>query len=213
VWEVLSADALPARRDLAWLELRRLPALTPDAMFRAPQDKLQHAVQLTGPRRDEKIEKLRTLVGIFKRHRDGLATDTLAKSPLLAAARRLRLLAPLEHDVRARALLFVAGFDLLPLDDGAIRVVQRLAGRFEVGPGGRPAGGAIRRKMRRSARRRLRTGLPEGLESYRSAVIYLRHHAQHTCLPVRPHCAICPLESGCLSRETPGTDDHRSQRS
>ena len=44
VWEILSARALPSRRDMAWQALRRLPALTPDAMFRAPKADLQDAL-------------------------------------------------------------------------------------------------------------------------------------------------------------------------
>ena len=42
VWEVISEGALPARRDLAWLALKRIPALTPDAMFRLVRHAFQH---------------------------------------------------------------------------------------------------------------------------------------------------------------------------
>ena len=69
VWEVLSARALPSRRDIAWLALKRLPALTPDAMFRAPRGDLQAALAML-PGRDERLDELRAASGHLRRHRD-----------------------------------------------------------------------------------------------------------------------------------------------
>ena len=50
VWDVVSARTLPARRDMAWQALKRLPALTPDAMFRASKDDLETALAAVGAR-------------------------------------------------------------------------------------------------------------------------------------------------------------------
>ena len=57
LWEILSRDALPARRDLAWQALRRIPALTPDAVSRAASKELLDAVALAGPHRDERSSR------------------------------------------------------------------------------------------------------------------------------------------------------------
>src|SRR5688572_4204378 len=72
VWEILSATSLPARRDHAWNALKKIPALTPDAMFRAPAKALLDAVALGGPHREHKVEQLRATVDVFKRHREAL---------------------------------------------------------------------------------------------------------------------------------------------
>ena len=60
VWEVVSARTLPARRDIAWQAIRRIPALTPDAMFRVPKDDLKAAIEGLGAF-DERQEALRAL--------------------------------------------------------------------------------------------------------------------------------------------------------
>lgn len=185
VWEALSDRALPARRDLAWQALRRLPALTPDAMFRAPAKDVLEAVGIAGAHREEKVEIIRAVVGEFKRHRDELHPAALAACSPLQAARRLRRV-PMPAAVRSRALLFVGGHRLLPLDEDARRVVGRLRGV----PGDRRGG---------AARRWLAGRVDQSLAGYRDAVVYLRHHAQHTCLKVGPHCTVCPLRDRCAS--------------
>jgi hypothetical protein len=43
VWEVLSVHSTPRKRDAALAALKRIPALTPDAMRRAPQKKLEQS--------------------------------------------------------------------------------------------------------------------------------------------------------------------------
>ena len=52
VWEVLSTHSTPQKRDAALSALKRIPALTPDAMWRAPKKKLEDSVRLAGPYTD-----------------------------------------------------------------------------------------------------------------------------------------------------------------
>jgi endonuclease III len=184
VWEILSEHALPPRRDLAWQALRRLPALTPDAMFRAPSKELLDAIGTAGPHRDEKLERIRAVVGEFKRHRDALTGEALARAGLLRAARTLRRLDAVPRPVRARALLFSAGHCILPVDEDVQRVAARL-------------GDASEQATRAASRRWLTARLPRDAAAYRDAVVYIRHHAHHTCTKTAPHCGVCPLRSGC----------------
>ena len=191
VWEILSEHALPARRDLAWQALRRLPALTPDAMFRVPAKDLLDVLPPGGPGGsgrsgggEERIERLRALVGEFKRHRDVLQMETLQRVSLLNAARALRRLEHTPRDARTRALLFALGRVVLPLDAEVNRVISRLMGM-------------PKNRQRARARRWLRNRLATEISGYRAATIYLRHHALHTCLPVAPHCGVCPLRTTC----------------
>src|SRR5215216_2898425 len=86
VWEVLSVHSTPRRRDAAIAALKRIPALTPDAMWRAPQKKLQDSVALAGGYREQRLRALRVGVDLFRR------TPQLTKvirGPLPAARRAL----------------------------------------------------------------------------------------------------------------------------
>ncbi|HUE86709.1 MAG TPA: hypothetical protein VMO26_11600 [Vicinamibacterales bacterium] len=184
VWEILSERALPARRDLAWQALKRIPALTPDALFRAPAKALLDAIGSAGPGREDKLERIRATVGEFKRHRDALDVDTLRRGSAWRAGRALRRLTHLHPAVRARAHLFALDAEVLPIDEEMNRVVGRLMG-------------VPHRRHRAAARQWLVGRLPHDLRGLRDAVIYLRHHAQHTCLEVAPRCAVCPLRAQC----------------
>jgi endonuclease III len=204
IWEILSTDALPARRDIAWLALRRLPALTPDAMARTPTKDLAEVMRLIGPQPDERIERIRAATGEMKRHRDLFDPDALRMRGLLFAARAFRRLTQLPRDVADRALLYAAGYPVLPLDDGAARVIARIEGTA-IAPSHGAEGFTLKRTLyagqlrqqRRRARKTLASTLPRDVDVYRDAVLYLRHHAHSTCLAVAPHCKVCPLLSGC----------------
>lgn len=204
LWEILSADALPARRDLAWQALRRIPALTPDAVFRTPIKTLLEVVGFIGPYRDERVERIRATTGEFKRHRDLFDAETFARVGLKGAARAVRRLTHMPKETLDRALLYAGGYVVLPLDDATARVVARLEGTaipIREGAEGftlkRARWGGELRRQRRRARKTLAAGLPRTVEAYREAVVYLRHHAQHTCTAVGPHCNVCPLATDC----------------
>lgn len=198
LWEILSRDAILARRDLAWQALRRIPALTPDAVFRAPKQELLDAIALTGPNREEKADAIRAVVGEFKRHRDVLNETALASGPLSHAVRALARLTQVEVSVRRRALLFALGRPLLPMDDDLARVAGRLAGFEPIVQRYRPRAADLRRSQR-DARRWLAERLPPEVSVYREAVTYLRHHAMHTCVVAGPHCGVCPLAVQCAA--------------
>jgi endonuclease III len=186
VWEIVSEHALPARRDLAWQALRRLPALTPDAMFRVPAKDLLEAIGIAGPNREDRVERLRAVIGEFKRHRDELSNETLARVHLARVVRSLRRLDHVSSGTRARAVLFAAGRPVLPIDEEVNRVASRLMGMPD-------------NRRRPLARRWIASRVPQDAASYRDAVVYLRHHAAHTCIKVAPHCGVCPLAGRCAS--------------
>ncbi len=183
VWEVISHNALSAKRDLAWQALKRIPALTPDAMFRAAPKKLDDAIGLAGPHKDERLEKLRAGIGEFRRHREFENRVERPRGRLFDAARALADIPHLEQAGRHRALLFVGKFRVLPVDEGIARVAARL--------GVAPAGSI------RAARHALAGALPRDIDAYRDATLYLGHHATHACVAHAPHCHVCPLSASC----------------
>lgn len=186
VWEILSHNALPARRDLAWQALKKIPALTPDAMFRAPSKDLLDALGIAGAHREEKLELIRATVGEFKRHRHVLYGETLRQAGLLRARRALKHLPHVPLPTRSRALLFAAGYEVLPIDAEMMRVAGRLMGQPDT-------------RHRPAVRRWLMARVSAEIEALRDAVVYLRHHARNTCVPVAPHCGVCPLRADCAS--------------
>jgi endonuclease III len=185
VWEILSARTLPSRRDLGWTALRRMPALTPDAMFRTARADLQAALAML-PSRDERIDDLKAASGHLRRRRD---LDQVLAGPLRGALSALAEVPALSAAARVRALIFVGGHAVAPIDDGVLRAVARLDGLADPRP----------RALRRLARGRLTSGCGQQLDLLRQATVMLAHHAAHACADPMPHCGVCPLAARCRS--------------
>ncbi|MGE0706245.1 MAG: hypothetical protein AB7F99_12705 [Vicinamibacterales bacterium] len=185
VWEILSARTTPGRRDIAIGALRRLPALTPDAMMRAPQAKLAAAVALAGPHADQRLSALRTGAEQFRRSE---ALRTLALRPLIAARRALRPLPQFDTVAARRMLLFTTGRGPIPPDPRVMRVGRRL--------GFGSTSGVARRDVR-DLQRTLTRMFVSQLEDCRQAFLYLAHHGDATCTAADPHCVVCPVRDDC----------------
>lgn len=189
VWEILSAQTPPSRRDIGWTALKRIPALTPDAMFRAAKADLQAALALL-PAREQRVDDLRAASGHLRRRRD---LDQVLAGPLRGAVRALADVPALSAPARVRALIFAGGHAVAPIDDGILRVVARLDGLADPRP----------RRLRRLARARFSTACGGQLDLLRQATVLVGHHAHHACAEAAPHCGICPLASRCRFAATP----------
>src|SRR5207302_8007765 len=66
VWEVLSVHSTPRKRDAALAALKKMRALTPDAVWRAPQKKLEESVALAGPYLENRPPSLPPGVDLFR---------------------------------------------------------------------------------------------------------------------------------------------------
>jgi endonuclease-3 len=174
VWEVLSAHSTSRKRDAALAALKKIPALTPDSMWRAPQKKLEECVKLAGPYSENRIQ----------------APDLpkTIRGPLTAARRALKPFPQLGETGAHRMLLFAAGQAILPVDARVSRVGRRLgygdaAGDFK--KQARSVQGAMIRELTTSA------------DVYGRAFLYLSHHGGATCTESDPHCPVCPLLKDC----------------
>lgn len=185
VWEVLSVHATPRRRDAALAALKRIRALTPDAMWRAPQKKLEDAVALAGPYADHRLRALKRGVDIFRRTPD---LPAMIKGPATAARRSLKGLPQMGEGGAYRMLLFAADHPVLPVDARVSRVARRL---------GYGQASAQFKKSARSVREAIAPELPQGVDAYRRAFLYLAHHGSATCTETEPHCGVCPLLKDC----------------
>jgi endonuclease III len=172
VWEVLGVRTTPARRDAAMGALRRIPALTPDSMAKAARGKLEKAVGLAGPYRDQRLRALVSGVDVFKRNRD---LPKKLRSDLDAAREALALLPHLTAVSSHWLLLFAGRHPLLPDDPNVQRVLARL--RMDADFTAAELGGVLTATQR--------------------AALYLAHHGRATCIDADPLCHICPLRSDC----------------
>ena len=185
VWEVLSAHSTPRKRNAALAALKRIRALTPDAMWRAPQKKLEESVKLAGPYAENRLQALRTGVDVFRR---SPKLPAIIRGPLLAARRALKPLPQLGEAGAHRMLLFAADHAVLPADARVTRVGKRL---------GYGESYAEFRKQSRSVQEALTRELAPSVEAFRRAFLYLSHHGGATCTEADPHCPICPLLQDC----------------
>ena len=172
VWEVLGVRTTPARRDAAMGALRRIPALTPDSMGKAPRAKLEKAIALAGPYREERLRALTSGVDVFKRNRD---LPQQLRGDIDAARAALALLPHLTAISGQWLLLFAGRHPLLPDDPHVRRVFARLQSDADAAT--EQLGGVLTAMQR--------------------ATLYLSHHGRATCLEADPLCHICPLRSEC----------------
>jgi endonuclease-3 len=185
VWEVLSVHSTPRKRDAALGALKRVRALTPDAMSRVAQKKLEESVVLAGAYLEQRVRALRSGVDVFRR---SPRLPAVIRGPLPAARRALEALPRMGEDGAYRMLLFAAGHLVLPVDVRLGRVARRL------GYGGQQAD--LTRKAR-AIRNALSAELTGTLDAYRRAFVYLDHHGAATCTEGDPHCGVCPLLPDC----------------
>lgn len=185
VWEVLGVHSSPKRRDAALAALKRIRALTPDAMWRTPQKKLEEGVVLAGPYLEQRLRALRTGMDVFRRSPN---LPAIVRGPLVAARRALKGLPQMGEGGAYRMLLFAGDHPVLPVDARVSRVARRL------GYGEQQADFA---KTAKSVRAAVEAALAPSLDAYRRTFVYLAHHGATTCTEADPHCRVCPLVLEC----------------
>jgi endonuclease-3 len=185
VWEVLSTHSTPQKRDAALGALRRIPALTPDSMWRAPKKKLEESVKLAGPYGEQRLSALRTGVEIFRR---APKLPSIIRGPITLARRALKGLPQMGEGGAYRMLLFAADQPVLPIDARVSRVARRLGYGDAQGDFAKTA---------RSVREAVSRELPPAIDAYRRAFLYLSHHGAATCTEADPHCPVCPVLYDC----------------
>ena len=185
VWDVLGTLTTAGRRDTAMEALRRVPALTPDSLKKVGRGRLQAIVGQCGPFVDERLAALDAGIDIFRRQHRFVQR---LRGPLRHAWLASRDLPHLGHAGALRLLLFTGESHVVPVDTGTARIATRL-GIAQSWPNVR--------RLTRDVRRALDVALPRDLSHRRRAVLYLQHHAEHTCVESSPHCGVCPLLQEC----------------
>ncbi|SRR5216684_2609577 len=185
VWEVLSAETVPGKRDAAFAALKKIPALTPDAMWRVPPARLDAAVGLAGPYREQRLQALRAGVDRFRR---SPRLTSVVGGPIRTARRALRAFPHLGEAGARRMLLFTGNHGVVPVDARVGRVAERLSGEARL---------ADSKRRDRLVQQAIRRELNGDVESVRRTFLYLAHHGSVTCTERDPHCGVCPLVAQC----------------
>jgi endonuclease-3 len=182
---VLSVHASPHKRDAAFGALRRIRALTPDSLSRAPKKKLEESVALAGSYAEQRLQALKTGADRFRRV-PRLAS--VIRGPVTASRRELRRLPQMGEGGAHRMLLFAADHAVLPVDS----TVRRVATRLGYGPRDRKQLASAR-----TVRQAITADLTPTTDVFRRTFLYLSHHGAATCTETNPHCVICPLLVEC----------------
>jgi endonuclease III len=190
VWQVLGTRTTAGRRDAALAALRRIPALTPDAVGKLGRGRLEAVVRLCGPFVEQRLAALEAAVEMFRR-RPGLGTAL--EGPLRQAWPVARDLPHLDEADAQRVLLYGTASAVIPVDADLCRWALRI---------GLAAAQRNDRRTRRSVRRTIATALPADPTVRRQAMLLLSHHAHTTCVEHQPHCGVCPLASACPHAQT-----------
>ncbi len=211
IWEVLTIGTTPARRDAAFSALKRIPALTPDAVARLPQAKLEAAAAHAGAMKDERVRALRAGADVFRRT-PGLVDELGAN--LRRALKAARAIPHLGRASTLRLVLHSGVAPVLPLDQHAFRVARRLGygwrADLKVGPYENQSAGdetladaaadlqvGPTTRLLRLTRQQLVAEAGRDPETLRRLSQYLTHHGLATCTEVAPHCTVCPLAPDC----------------
>lgn len=185
VWEVLGTHTTAGRRDAAMAALRRIPALTPDSIRKLGRGRLEAVVGQCGPFVNERLAALDAGIDVFRRQHRFIQR---LQGPLREAWLASRDLPHLGHAGALRLLLFTGNSGIVPVDAGVARLATRL---------GLATPHPNLRRLTRDVRRALGAVLPREPSERRRAVLYLEHHAEHTCVESSPHCGVCPLLEEC----------------
>ena len=185
VWEVLGTHTTAGRRASAMAALRRIPALTPDSIRKLGRGRLEAIVGQCGPFVTERLAALDAGIDVFRRQQRFIER---LQGPLRQAWLASRDLPHLGHAGALRLLLFTGNSGIVPVDAGVARLATRL---------GLATPRPNLRRLTRDVRRALGAALPREPSERRRAVLYLEHHAEHTCVESSPHCGVCPLLEGC----------------
>lgn len=185
VWDVLGTKTTSGRRDAAMAALRRIPALTPDAIRKVARGRIEAALRQCGSLVDERIAALDAGAEVFQRQP---RLPARLHGPLREAWLAARDLPHLGHAGALALLLFAGNSRVVPVDEGIARLTARL---------GLVTPAANRRRLVREARRQLHAAIDPDRVARRRAVQYLQHHAQLTCVDGTPHCGACPLAARC----------------
>lgn len=179
---------LPDERRAAVFEgLRTQVGMTPEAIWKAPQEALLLLASMGGMRPETRVFRWREIARITNMQFGG-NLDSILKGPYAQAKKALKLFPNIGEPGAEKILLFCGVGDGLALEWNGLRVLTRVGyGRTQKSYGA----------TYRSVQEGIRAELPRGAGALAKAHLLLRQHGKTLCKEGRPACPECPVTELC----------------
>ncbi|MGA9643633.1 MAG: hypothetical protein WBQ72_19705 [Terriglobales bacterium] len=187
LWENVAYLADDDKRARAFAELQKTVGTSPNAILKAPPEKLLAVTRLGGMVPELRAERLRQSAEIAQILLKGALDAALAES-LAKAKKTLRQFPTIGEPGAEKILMFAGKYPVFGLESNGLRVLQRL-------------GFAREQKSYSASYRAVQQALcgqlPKDCPSLTGAHQLLRRHGQALCRRARPLCEKCPLRESC----------------
>ena|SRR5271157_1382801 len=179
---------LPDDRRAAVFEgLRSQVGLTPDAIWKAPQEILLLLAKMGGMRPETRVFRWREIARIANTQFGG-NLDSILQEPYARAKKALKQFPNIGDPGAEKILLYCGVGPDLPLEWNGLRVLTRVGyGRAQKNYGA----------TYKSVQEAIRGELPRGAAALAKAHLLLRQHGKTFCRDKRPLCEKCPAVGLC----------------
>jgi len=187
LWENVAYLASDARREEAFLALKKKIGATPGAILAAGPGRLREVVGRAGILPDQGVAKLLRAAALARDEGGGDLEGVLGL-PEKQAERVLRRFPGIGEPGVEKILLFCGAKAVLALESNGLRVLVRLGYGEE-----KKSYSATYRAAQAAAEGELRADI----RSRQRAHLLLRRHGQELCRRSAPHCSECPVAGSC----------------
>ena len=187
LWENACYLMTDERRATVFEGLRTQVGLTPDAIWKAPQEALLILAKMGGMRPETRVFRWREIARITNTQFGG-NLDSILKEPYAKAKKALQQFPNIGAPGAEKILLYCGAGPGLPLDWNGLRVLTRVGyGRPQKNYGA----------TYKSVQEAIRPELPRSAAALAGAHLLLRQHGKTLCRDKGPHCHECPAAPQC----------------
>lgn len=181
------------RRAAVFAGLRDQVGLTPDAIWKAPQEVLLLLATMGGMRPETRVFRWREIARITNTQFGG-DLNCILKEPYAKAKKALKLFPNIGEPGAEKILLYCGVGPDLPLEWNGLRVLTRVGyGRAQKNYGA----------TYKSVQEAIRPELPQGAAALAKAHLLLRQHGKTLCRDKSPQCPKCPAAPLCRFAAAP----------
>ena len=187
LWENACYLMTDERRAEVFEDLRAQVGLTPEAIWKAPQEILLPLARRGGMRPEMRVFRWREIARITNTQFGG-DLGRILDEPYAKAKKALKLYPTIGDPGAEKILLFCGVGPGLPLDSNGLRVLTRVGyGRTQKSYGA----------TYKSVQEAIRGELPRSTAALAKAHLLLRQHGKTLCRDKQPSCGECPAASMC----------------
>jgi endonuclease III len=187
LWENACYLLPDERRAEVFEGLRTQVGLTPEAIWKAPQEVLLPLARRGGMRPETRVFRWREIARITNTQFGG-NLDRILEEPYAKAKKALKLFPTIGEPGAEKILLFCGVGPDLPLDSNGLRVLTR----FGYGRAQKNYGATYK-----SVQEAIQGELPRSPAALAKAHLLLRQHGKTVCRDKQPLCGECPAARMC----------------